>query len=146
MKQNAGFQQAFDAYATACATRPDCPVGTDPAQATARFQTLTRPLLDRPAPTRDDRTMSYPDAITGVVYALYSSQVWPTLTKALQLLAAGDGTVLDRIADLNGALLTVQGVQHTASFQGNPCVDDVVTRYLVDLTLPAAGAGCGPAG
>lgn len=250
VKQNAGFQQAFDAYAADCAAKARCPLGADPKQATPRFQALTRPLLDRPLRTQDGREMSYSDAITGVIETLYSSDAWPVLTKALTNLAAGDGTLLDRIADLyygrdanghydnklealtviscvddermtdraaiadlirkvnqvapysddgrgavgaldpcafwpvpptsrphvpqvaglpptltvsvtgdpatpyqagvdlakalNGSLLTVQGTRHTASLQGNACVDEIVSRYLVDLATPPDGAKCGP--
>ena len=39
-------------------------------------------------------------------------------------------------------LLTVEGYQHTASAAGNTCVDEVVTRYLVDLVVPPEGQQC----
>ena len=35
---------------------------------------------------------------------------------------------------LHASLLTVEGTQHTAAFYGDECVDDIVTRYLVDLS------------
>jgi pimeloyl-ACP methyl ester carboxylesterase len=44
--------------------------------------------------------------------------------------------------DLNGSLLTKVGDQHTASFQGFPCVDAIVTRYLVDGTPAPPNARC----
>jgi hypothetical protein len=44
--------------------------------------------------------------------------------------------------DLHGALLTVDTAQHTASGQGNPCVDDVVADYLVKLRVPEPGTRC----
>jgi hypothetical protein len=44
--------------------------------------------------------------------------------------------------DLNARLLTVEGTQHTAALQGTPCVDDIIIRYLTDLTLPPEGARC----
>ncbi|WP_284251809.1 alpha/beta hydrolase [Litorihabitans aurantiacus] len=49
------------------------------------------------------------------------------------------------LADVLGAsLLTVEGEQHTITTQGNqPCVDDAVARYLIDLTVPEEGASCG---
>jgi len=247
--QNAGFQQAFDAFAADCATRPDCPLGTDPAQATARFQALTRPLIDDPVSAeRGSRTLTYGDAVTGTIQALYLEAFWPRLAQGLSQLATGDGTTLLRLADiyydrgrdgrygnsieafnviscvdeeritdraqlaeliqrlnqvapfrddgrgvvaaldscafwpvpptsephepqvgelpptltisvtgdpatpyqagvdlaraLGGSLLTVEGEQHTAALQGNTCVDDIVTAYLVDLTLPPDGARC----
>ncbi|WP_229679964.1 alpha/beta hydrolase [Saccharopolyspora thermophila] len=43
---------------------------------------------------------------------------------------------------LHGRLLTFEGTQHTVFLQGNSCVDDKTTRYLVDLTLPAEGTRC----
>jgi hypothetical protein len=39
-------------------------------------------------------------------------------------------------------LLVAEGEQHTSFDQGNECVDRAVTRYLVDLKLPAAGTRC----
>jgi pimeloyl-ACP methyl ester carboxylesterase len=101
VKQNAGFQQAFDAFAADCAKQPTCPLGTDPAQATVNFQALTRPLMDRPVPAEGGaRTLSYPDAVTGTIQALYLSDFWPILSRGLSGLANGDGTVLLRLADL----------------------------------------------
>jgi pimeloyl-ACP methyl ester carboxylesterase len=43
---------------------------------------------------------------------------------------------------LNGSLLTFDGTQHTVALQGNQCVDDIVTRYLVDLTVPPPDSRC----
>jgi pimeloyl-ACP methyl ester carboxylesterase len=43
---------------------------------------------------------------------------------------------------LGGSLLTVEGNQHTVALTGVACVDDIVTRYLVDLTAPPEGARC----
>ena len=43
---------------------------------------------------------------------------------------------------MNGALLTFEGTQHTVFLQGNSCVDDAGTQYLLDGTLPAEGKRC----
>ena len=43
---------------------------------------------------------------------------------------------------LGGALLTYDGTQHTVVFQGQQCVDDYATAYLIDGTLPPEGARC----
>jgi len=43
---------------------------------------------------------------------------------------------------LGGRLLTFEGTQHTAALHGDPCVDDAVTAYLIEGTLPAEGARC----
>ena len=97
--QAAGFQSAFDAFAADCATRRNCPLGTDRTQAVAKFQALTRPLIDRPLAV-GDRTLGYADTITGVTQALYVSSAWPALTQGLSGLAKGDGTILLLLADI----------------------------------------------
>ncbi|WP_211352335.1 alpha/beta fold hydrolase [Nocardioides albertanoniae] len=44
---------------------------------------------------------------------------------------------------LGGALLTVEGEQHTVAMAGqSPCVNDVVSDYVVDLEVPDKGATC----
>jgi pimeloyl-ACP methyl ester carboxylesterase len=43
---------------------------------------------------------------------------------------------------LHGSLLTFEGTQHTVVFQGNSCVDDYATAYLVEGTTPRSGAKC----
>ncbi|WP_296390796.1 alpha/beta hydrolase [Williamsia sp.] len=43
---------------------------------------------------------------------------------------------------LTARLVTFKGTQHTASFEGVECLDAPLTRYLVDLTLPAVGTTC----
>jgi pimeloyl-ACP methyl ester carboxylesterase len=99
VKQNAGFQQAFEAFAADCARNPGCPLGTDPTQATAAFQALSRPLIDRPIAV-GDRTLSYGDAVTGVIQALYAKDFWPVLTQGIAGLGTGNGRILLALADL----------------------------------------------
>jgi len=90
IRQLNGFQRAFDAYAADCAKAADCPLGTDPSQFVARYRQLVDPLVTRPAYTSDPRGLSYSDAITGTVNALYSPRYWPYLTSGL--LGLRDGT------------------------------------------------------
>jgi pimeloyl-ACP methyl ester carboxylesterase len=248
--QYTGFQKAFDAYAADCAKNASCPLGRDPAQATAVYQGLVRPLIAKPLAV-GARTLSYNDAVTGTLQALYVPDLWPALTRALTGLRGGDAGVLLALADfydergsdghygntqeaftailcqdqarttdravvadtnrrtnaaapftdpglgavgaldtcafwpvpptdgshtpqvaglpptlvvsttgdpatpyqsgvnlareLGAALLTFEGTQHTASLHGDRCVDDAVTAYLVDGTLPADGTRCGSA-
>jgi pimeloyl-ACP methyl ester carboxylesterase len=101
INQSAGFQHAFDAFAADCARQPNCPLGTDPAKASAAFQALTRPLIDKPAAAEGGkRKLSYTDAVTGTIQALYLSQLWPSLARGISALANGDGTPLMRLADI----------------------------------------------
>lgn len=43
---------------------------------------------------------------------------------------------------LGGVLLTFEGTQHTVALDGNDCVDNAVTSYLVDLAVPASDPHC----
>ena len=49
---------------------------------------------------------------------------------------------LDLARQLGGTLLTFEGTQHTVVFQGNPCVDDIAARYLIDPTVSPTDARC----
>jgi pimeloyl-ACP methyl ester carboxylesterase len=90
IRQLAGFQTAFNDYAADCARSTDCPLGQDPAQFTARYQQLIDPLAQRPAVVPGDpRGLSYSDAITGTVNALYTRQYWKYLTSGLLGLRRG---------------------------------------------------------
>lgn len=249
LDQAAAFQKAFDDFAADCAESDDCPLGTDPAKAVAKFRDLVDPLVDKPAKTTDPRGLSYSDAIIGTIMALYSPTLWRHLSRGLTELTKGRGDTLLTMADmymrrdgegrytnatdsrvavncvdqpaitdrdkiieedrrmrelapfmsygeftghapmptcafwpvpptsqphlvsapglpptlvvstthdpatpfqagvdlakqLGGALLTFDGTQHTVVFQGNTCVDDYATAYLIDGTLPAPGAKC----
>jgi pimeloyl-ACP methyl ester carboxylesterase len=43
---------------------------------------------------------------------------------------------------MKGGLLTFEGTQHTVFLQGNSCVDQAGTAYLLNGTLPAEGTRC----
>ncbi len=83
LRQMAGFQTAFEDYAADCAQLVGCPLGNDPAQFVDRYHQLIDPLASQPATTSDPRGLSYQDAITGTVNALYSRQYWKFLTSGL---------------------------------------------------------------
>lgn len=99
--QSRGFQRAFDNVAAFCAAQPACPLGTDPAAASARVQELLTPLIDAPVPTRQGgRPLGYADAVNGLVQALYSESLWPPLLDGLTQVTQGDGTNLLILADI----------------------------------------------
>jgi len=89
IRQMASFQTAFNDYAADCAQSPGCPLGTDPTQFVARYHELVNPLVARPGKTSDPRGLSYQDAITGTVDALYTQQFWKYLTSGLLGLQRG---------------------------------------------------------
>ncbi|GAA1330648.1 alpha/beta hydrolase [Pseudonocardia xinjiangensis] len=94
LTQFVAFQGAFDELAVSCAADAACPLGTDPARATAAFQDLVRPLQDRPAPTADGRALTYPDAIQAVQTALFAESQRPMILHGLAELSAGRGDIL----------------------------------------------------
>ncbi|WP_092630436.1 alpha/beta hydrolase [Actinopolyspora mzabensis] len=101
LEQAAGFQQAFDSFAQWCARQQRCALGSDPDRAVQRFHEITRPLIGNPASTvYDGRKLSYADAQTGLVQAMYTKQYWKPLNAGLARLANGDGSTLLRLADL----------------------------------------------
>lgn len=125
LRQAAGFQKAFDAYAADCAKQADCPLGTDPAQGVAKFRAMVNPLETKSASTADPRGLSYSDAITGVQQALYSDDYWRVLTLGLSELRDGRGDTLLKLADLYDGRRDDGSYDNTQeAFNAIRCVDD----------------------
>ena len=143
--QAEGFQQAFEDFAAACAKKPSCPLGTDPAGATAAYQALVRPLLDTPLPLADGRVLTFTDATTGTFTALYSESLWTQLTDGLTGLAAGDGSGLMALAD---SYLGRDSAGHYSNIQdaflgigcidGSRTIDPAQAQQLAEKSAAAA--------
>ncbi len=250
LSQFAGFQRSFGQMAAFCAKETTCPLGTDPSRATQVFQSIVRPLIDKPLPAGDGRHVGFNGATGAVTGGLYGKENWPYLIAGIAELKTGRGDKLLAINDalsgrgkdgqwsnvgesnyaigcmdeqrytpqqevalrakmsqtapyldpgtgaggardgcefwpakpdlgfpyaddidpdlaptltisitgdpstpfvagvrlakaLRGSMLTVKGEQHTVAMSGaNPCVNDVVAAYLVDLKTPAADSSC----
>jgi pimeloyl-ACP methyl ester carboxylesterase len=100
VRQMAAFQLAFNDYAADCAQYVDCPLGQDPAKWVDRYHQLVDPLVTTPGHTADPRGLSYADAITGTVNALYTQTFWQYLTSGLiGLQRGGDAGDLLALAD-----------------------------------------------
>lgn len=84
-----GLQASFERFADFCATQVDCPLGTDPAQATAAAQELLRPLAEEPLLTADGREVGFLTAGEGIVSGLYAEASWPAIITGLSELRAG---------------------------------------------------------
>ncbi|QLQ40409.1 alpha/beta hydrolase [Micromonospora robiginosa] len=102
LTQQAGFQQNFDKLAAACAAGKDCPLGADPTRATEVFQKLVQPLIDKPVPAGDGRTLNFNQAIGGVTAGLYYPEAWPALIKGLARLKQGDGSQIVKVGEVFG--------------------------------------------
>ncbi|MFI6101425.1 alpha/beta hydrolase [Lentzea sp. NPDC051213] len=119
--QARGFQRSFDEFVKFCRDKGKCPLDGD---ANASFRQLTLPLIEKPVAV-GNRKLSYNDALTATLQALYSEQLWPLLQQGLEELKAGKGTMLLRLADLyldrddQGNYSTI-----TDAFNAVHCVDD----------------------
>lgn len=123
--QGAGFQKAFNDFVTWCVGQDDCALGKDKNKALQQFHDLVRPLGENPVEVGDGRRLSYEDAMTGVVQALYSEQLWEHLNTGLNELKQNESATLMSLADLylerdpDGKYATTQDV-----FVAVRCVDD----------------------
>jgi len=125
--QAAGFQKAFDEFVKWCREKRDCPLVSkdgSSSDANASFRQLTTPLIQKPVDV-GNRKLSYNDAITAAIQAMYSQQLWPVLLDGLNELKKGRGTTLLRLADAyfdrddQGNYSTI-----TDAFNAVHCVDD----------------------
>jgi len=123
--QGKGFQKAFNDFVDWCTAEDDCALGRDKNKALTQFHDLIRPLGDRPVEVGDGRKLSYEDATTAVVQALYSEQLWEHLNTGLNELKKNESATLMSLADLylerdpDGKYSTTQDV-----FSAVRCVDD----------------------
>ncbi|MGS0687299.1 alpha/beta hydrolase [Nakamurella sp. GG22] len=122
--QAEGFQKAFEDFAAWCADQESCALGTNPEGATEAYQELVRPLLDEPRQLADGRVLSFGDANTGSLQALYSQSLWETLSTALQDLSNGDGALLMALADFyNGRAADGSYTNLQDAFGAIQCID-----------------------
>ncbi|MGH3518658.1 MAG: alpha/beta hydrolase [Haloechinothrix sp.] len=123
--QGEGFGVAFREFAGWCAARQDCALGSDKADATEEYQDLVQPLIDRQVSLADGRQLSFEDASTATVQALYSEQLWEVLNSGLNELKRGRGDRMMLLADTynerdpDGSYSSTQD-----AFTAIRCVDD----------------------
>lgn len=131
----AGFQNAFDRMAAACAAEADCPLGTDPAGWTPALQALLRPLADEPVPAGAG-SLDFDSALGGVVGGLYAPEAWPTVIDGLREIQNGRGDLLRELslaiggADPSGTMSNQIDAQLVIS-----CADEAAmsAQQLADL-------------
>ncbi len=123
--QGEGFGVAFDEFTSWCVRQQDCALGTGKAEATKAYQDLVQPLIEDPVDAGDGRPLSYEDATTGTIQALYSQQFWGQLNSGLNELREGRGATLMALADMynqrgsDGEYASTQD-----AFTAIRCVDD----------------------
>ncbi|HEX5561211.1 MAG TPA: alpha/beta hydrolase [Nocardioidaceae bacterium] len=96
--QARGFERALRSYVGACVAAGSCFLGGSVDAGVRRVQGLLAATEDRPLPSRyGPVTKGMVDL--GVTGALYSTAYWPVLDRAIQQGLAGDGTLLQLLAD-----------------------------------------------
>ncbi|WP_222650172.1 alpha/beta hydrolase [Rhodococcus sp. BP-332] len=154
-----GLQASFQRLADFCVTQNACPLGTDPAQATAVVQNLLQPLEEEPLVASDGREVGFLAAGEGIVSGLYSEAGWPAIIAGLTELKAGRPDALLAIRD--GYYGRSDNGEYTNSFEALfaiNCLDEErfteeeMTRLGHDLneavpfldpgTAPPAQDGC----
>lgn len=123
VNQGAGFQGSFDAFIDWCLPRPGCWTDGPEAATEQQFQDLIGPLAQRPLPV-GNRKLSFSDAETGTIQALYSDRLWPVLDQALTGLERGDGSLLLALADLYYQRDPSGYTNSEDAFTAIRCVDD----------------------
>lgn len=99
VSQFAGFQATFDKLAAQCAEASDCPLGSEPEEATDRLHDIIRPLADAPVSTGDGRELGLYDALAAVTSGLYAEADWPLVIAGLAEVEEGSGATLTLLRD-----------------------------------------------
>ncbi|WP_019545151.1 alpha/beta hydrolase [Streptomyces sulphureus] len=143
LSQAKGFELALGNYLESCASQQDCPVGDTPQKGRKRIEELLTRLDSGPLPTQDGRKLTEAQAANGIAQALYSKELWGSLTEGLtQAIDDKDGSILLFLADLlngrnqNGSYSTLQ-----SSLTAVSCADEkqrysraTIAKLLPDFT------------
>ncbi|WP_338899994.1 alpha/beta hydrolase [Streptomyces sp. TG1A-60] len=81
-----GQQTALEDYLDACTEELTCPFGQDSRSAREQVVELVESLDEHPVPTDFGQEFSGQDLVGAISHALYSEQMWPALTHALNML------------------------------------------------------------
>jgi pimeloyl-ACP methyl ester carboxylesterase len=123
VNQGAGFQGSFDAFIDWCLPRQGCWTAGPVPATEAQFQDLIGPLAQQPLPV-GNRLLSFSDAETATIQALYSDELWPILDQGLNGLQRGDGSVMLALADLYYQRDSTGYTNSEDAFTAIRCVDD----------------------
>jgi len=95
-EQLKGFEDAFDQFAAWCPSNSSCKSMTNPRSVA---ETVEQAALNSPLSTDSDRKLTFSLASNGILQALYSKSLWPSLASGLVGAKDGDGTKLLALAD-----------------------------------------------
>jgi pimeloyl-ACP methyl ester carboxylesterase len=101
--QVSGFEAALRAYVEECLGRSGCPLSGNVDDGVKQIQGFLDRLAESPLPTKSDRELTQPHAVSAILLALAAppENWWPILTEALSAaMKEGDGGPLLFLADL----------------------------------------------
>ncbi len=121
-----GFEAAFNTFLADCSARSSCAFHNDGAAEEA-FDALLLELDREPLPSAGGRApVNVAVAVTAIAQAMYDDGFWPSLERALEDAAAGDGAGLLQLQDLyyqrqrDGSYSNL-----LEAFQAITCADDL---------------------
>ncbi|MFF5371657.1 alpha/beta hydrolase [Streptomyces sp. NPDC013187] len=140
LAQVKGFQLALENFAADCVSKTEeCPIGDSARNVTDRIDTLLKDLDHKPIQGVFPRELTQSAATSGIVQALYSQDLWETLTEGLKQAYDGDGSILMLLSDsLNGRSENGEYDNSTAAHTAISCAD-TKSRYdtsYVERKLP----------
>jgi pimeloyl-ACP methyl ester carboxylesterase len=140
LAQVKGFQRALENFAEDCASKTEeCPIGDSAQNVTDRIAALLKDLEHKPIQGVFPRELTQSAATSGIAQALYSKDLWETLTEGLKQAYGGDGSILMLLSDsLNGRSENGEYDNSTAANIAISCAD-TKPRYdtsYVERKLP----------
>jgi pimeloyl-ACP methyl ester carboxylesterase len=133
--QAAGFEKALTAYLEYCVGEGDCPLGDDVEGARQRLIDLLAEIDTDPLPTSTDREVTEGLAFLGVVYPLYSRDLWSYETASLAEAVDGSGDTMLLLADLYSQR-KADGTYQSNSSEAQPavnCLDHPEDESLAEI-------------
>jgi pimeloyl-ACP methyl ester carboxylesterase len=99
--QTEGFESALQNFLKDCVEQEECFFeGNDPAQGEKEIIELLKSLDAAPLPPKEgDRSLTQSQAVMGIIASLYSQDMWPWLSTALEEAKKGEGDGLLWLAD-----------------------------------------------
>jgi pimeloyl-ACP methyl ester carboxylesterase len=132
LQQAASFQKALGNYAAWEAQQPR-EQGSTKEAIIDRISKFLKETDYKPVQTQNkNRPLTQDLATTAVMGALYSRELWPTLTAGLVNAFQGDGTILLKIADLYGGRDKNGHYDNSGAAGTAVRCDDTTKRYSVD--------------
>ncbi len=131
--QAAGFQRAFEHFATWCAGE-GCAAGSDARDIVRRVVDLEARLDDHPMAARDGKELTGQALVAAITGALYRHEYWPVLRVALEATFKGNPTVMLDVAQKLGQSPEARsGDPSDDAYQAIMCADRSDRYTLADV-------------